>query len=426
MQKKKRSILTIVIIIIGVIIIGLSITRIIDKGRKNATADALQNDLGIPTEVISITLDQLTEKISYIGTVEAENSVLLSPKITSEISQLNFKEGDIIKKGDIIARLDNSQLEAKLNTALKKIETLEVNYTYLTRETEDYHETNPAIKRIETVEKNYDYLEDEVEKYRTLYEHGAISEESYNKVKHEKDMIKMQLEELKTTSDNTYNKLVHEKNMVEMQLKELYATVDELNLNLKEAIITAPISGKIRRIHYSIGDLVMTGKPLVTIDDIDNLVVKTNVGELDLAKLHKGMTAMVNIADSDRPIETKVTNIMPSVNPATRIGEVEISLTLENKKDVLIGASAQVEFVINKVEAGIVIEASFIKKLENKEIVYVFEDGYVYEREIKTGLVIEDKVQVLEGLESGENIAYKNLSTLYDGAKVYKFQGVDS
>lgn len=426
MQRKKRSILIIVIVIIGVMVVGLSATKIINKTRKNVAADTLENDLGIPTEIMKVTSEELTEKISYIGTIEAKNSVALSSKITSEVIQLSFKEGEIVNKGDVIARLDNSQFEAKLSTTLQKIETMELSYFYLSKEVEDYHEINPAVKRIETVEKNYDYLNGEAEKYKILYENGAISHESYNKVRHEKDMAKMQLEELKATSENNYNKLVHEKNMVEMQLKELYAMVHELTLNLQETIITAPINGRIRMIHYSVGDLAMTGKPLATIDDVGNLVVKTNVGELDLAKIRIGTTTMVNIVGSDTPIAGKIVNIMPSVNPVTRIGEVEISFALEDEEDILIGSSVQVQFVINELKERVVIESSFIKKLEDREIVYVFEDGYVYEREVKAGLVVGDKVQVLEGLEDGENIAYKNLSALYDGAKVYVFQGVDS
>lgn len=426
MKKKKEHIFIIVMVVIVGMITGLIKTKVVGQGTGNNVIASSDKDLGIHTEITEVSTSILREEISYIGTLEGKSTVMVIPKIASEIKKLNFKEGDLVKKGDILAILDDGQFNAKLNTTLQKIETMELNLAYLSGEVKNYYNNNPTVKKIVTAEKNYDYLLGEVKKYKILYENGAIPEETYNKVKHEKEILESQLEELDATSESTYNKLVHEKNMAEMQLKELYAMVEELRVNLDDTVMKSPMDGRIRLLHYSVGDLAMMGKPLATIDDIGDYIIKVNMGELDLAKISIDTKVMVKTKEGGEPIEAMVTNISPSVNPVTRVGEVEIALEFPVEEKDIIGSSIPVKFIVKEIEEGIVIENGFIKKLEDREVVYVFKDGYVYEKEIKTGEVVGSKTQILEGLEKGEKIAYKNLNTLYDGAKVYVFEGVDN
>lgn len=422
-MKKRKAIIITAIVIVSIIVAGIAVTKI--KAKKDST-NVLQENLGIPTKIIEITQSELLEEISYVGTIESNKSVTISPKITSELKELNFQEGDFIEKGNIIGTLEDSQFIAKLNSIQQKAETLETSTNYLSTEINNYNDENPIVKKIEALEENYNYLSNEVTNYKFLYENGAIPKNSYDKIIHERDMIAIQIKELNATSENNYNKLVHERDMAEMQLKELNAAANELNLNLQDTVITAPISGRIRAVNYNIGDLVMMGKPAFIIDDIENIIVKANIGELDLGKISIGTKAIIGISNSQEIFEGEVTKIMPSVNPVTKIGEVEISFIPKEKNNVMIGSSGQIRFIINSLPDQILIDNTSIKKLAEKEIVYVVDDNNVQEREIKTGLIVGNKTQVLKGLDVGERIAGKNINTLYDGAKIYVFQGVDN
>ncbi|SMB79016.1 RND family efflux transporter, MFP subunit [Desulfonispora thiosulfatigenes DSM 11270] len=419
---KKRKIL-IVIIIVGIIITGIVSVKKINQRKSLIVAE--ENDLGIPTAIMEVATGELRDEISYVGIIESKNAVAISPKITSEVSQLKFKEGDFVSKGNVIASLNDKQLSAKVDTTMHKKETLQVNRNYLNKEINNYYEKNPLVKKIEALQSNYDFLSTQVEKQKVLYENGAIPKNSYDEVVHEQEVMAIQLKELKATSENSYNKLIHEENMVTTQIKEIDALTNELNLNVQETVITAPISGRIRLINYNEGDLAMMGKPLAIIDDLDNLIVKVNVGEVDLAKLKLGTSAIIESDLNKYHIEGNITNILPSVNPLTKLGEVEVSFSLKDKKDLKMGASKKVRFILNEdLKEEILIESAFIKELQNKKIVYVEKDGIVFEKEIKTGLKVGDKVEVLEGLKKGDKIAYKNITTLYDGAKIFVYQGV--
>jgi len=375
--------------------------------------------------VISVKISDLTKGMEYVGTIEPKNSVILSPKITSQVVQLNFQEGDSVQKGDIIARLDDRQLTAALDTILKKIETLQVGYAYLNEEVEKYYTSNPMVKKIKTLEADYAYLSDEEEKYRILYEQGAISKSAYDEIKHKKDMLEMQLEEARASSENAYNELKNQRDKAEAQLKELNASVNELNINIADTNMAAPISGKIRTIYYETGDLAAAGSPLAVIDSVDGLIAKVDVSEQDLKKISAGSKTVLQITGVKDKTEAKVTKIMPSVNANTRIGEVEIDIAEPAGTNIVTGTSVAVEFITDEIEKGIVIPRAAVKKMKDKDFVYVVENDMAREREIKTGLVVGDNVQVMEGLSVGEKITVKNLAGIYDGAKIYIVKGED-
>jgi len=383
----------------------------------------VSNDLGIPIKLETVETGSLTKGINYIGTIEPENSVTVSSKITSEVIEGNFQEGDLVNKGDIIARLDDSNLVAVLGSTVKKIETLQVSYAYLNEEVENYYSFNPMVKKIETLELNYAYLNDEAEKYKILFENEAIAKSTFDKVNHEKDMVKMQLEEAKASSEDAYNQLKNQRDSAEAQLKELDAKVNELNISIADASIVAPIAGKVRTLYYQTGDLAAGGKPFAIIDATESFMAKVNVSEQDLEKISVGSRVVLNITGVTDRIEAKVTKILPSINASTRIGEVEIGIAELGGMDIATGTSAEVRFITDELKDGIVISRTAIKNLKDKEFVYVIEDDVAHEQEIKTGLVVGDSVQVVEGLNAGEAIAGNNLTRLYDSAKVYVAEG---
>src|SRR5665648_865031 len=380
--------------LIFILVLVLLIVGGITFFKKNAAP--VSNDLGIPIKVIIAETGGLTKGINYTGTIESVNSATVSSKLTSEVIEKTIQEGDLVKKGDIIARLDNRNLVALLDSTMKKIDTLRVNYTYLS---------------------------DEADKYKILLDNEAVAKSAYDKVKHEADMVSLQIEEAKASSEATYNQLKSQRDSTGAQLKELEAKVNELNISIADASILAPIAGKVRTTLYQVGDLAAGGKPFAVIDATDGYRVKVNVSEQDLGKISVGSKVILNITGVIDGIDARVTKVLPSVNSKTRVGEVEIAITELGGKDIVTGTSAEVKFVTDELKDGVVISRTAIKSLKDSDFVYVINDGVAHEQKIKTGLVVDDSVQVIEGLNAGAAIAGNNLTRLYDGVKVYVSEG---
>ncbi|MEY8414764.1 efflux RND transporter periplasmic adaptor subunit [Tissierella praeacuta] len=368
-RKYKNMIVFLAILSLGILVYKKQILNPFIESKKNIkkTNAIIEEDLGIPIETAEIIKEALVEKLNYIGTIYPKDTVELSFKIPAEIIQLNIKEGEHIKAGALIGRLDDSNIHAKLNTIQAKINTVEFNLNYLSQEEN---------------------------RYKELLDNEAIPQNTYDKVKHEKDIA-------------------------EMQLKELESTKIELESSLKDFILISPIDGIVKNLNASIGEIALTGKP-VAIIDTEESIIKVNIGEMDLDKVKKGMEVNLALIGIENKINAKVTKIMPSINPATRIGEVEIG---NINGEFISGTSVEAEFIIDKIEEGLTIPLNAVKELKDTLVVYKIVDNHVEEIPIKTGIKVNNRLQIIEGLEEGDVIAIKNINKLYDGAKVTIFEG---
>ncbi len=374
MKNKKLIFVLVILAIIAMISFNYNKIYSFFVDEKIQSQENTKKDLGVPVKSSGVVKEKITEKLSYTGTIYSNETVEIISKIPTKITEITVSEGDMVKKGQVIARLDNESTRAKLNSIQAKINTMEFNLEYLT---------------------------EEEEKYQALLEEGGITQSSYDKVSHERGML-------------------------EMQLKELYASKNEINVNLKDTILTAPISGKVRIVNNSIGDLAVTGKPIAVIDDISQLAVKINVSESDLKKVKLETPVLLGISGIDEKVMANVTQIGSSINPKTRIGEVEVgNLKLEENEKVILGTSVETEFILKEVEEGYTIPFNAVKELSDKKVVYKIEENHVKEVPIVTGLKIDNRIQVVDGLAEGDEIVVGNTDKLYNNAEIYLFKGAE-
>ena len=422
MNRKRYILIAVLIVVIGG---GVNLKNIKDK-QVDKSLNTSKNDLGIPIELATVSKSNIVEDISYIGTISSTKSAIVSPSLGGQIVNIYVEEGSMVKAGDLLAKIDDSQLSASYLTAQKKLETLRTNYNYLNGEVGNFYSKNPLIKKLETLTSNYDYIKGESEKFKELYDEGAVAKATYDKMKQEEDTLYFQMEELKATRDDAYNKLSHERNMTESQIDEVSSSINEMAIKIEETLIRAPIQGVVKKIYYDEGELAVMGRPFLDIDNNDELLVRVNISESDINRIRVGDKTILRIKGLTNEITTRVSKIIPNVDPNTRIGIVEIGpIRSEEGLSLVSGNSAEAKIVISEAKDKLVIPKSTIKSLNDENIVYIYKDGIVKEIKITTGLTVGENTEVVEGLEEGDKIAIKNLSKLHDNAEVYVFKGVD-
>lgn len=418
---KKRYILTVILIIVGV----LAFKNITGVKEANNIIVA-KEDLGIPIDLETVSRGDIVEKISYIGTISPKKSSTVSSAIAGQIKKMSVAEGSKVKAGDLLAKIEDNQLAASYATAEKKLDTLQINYQYLNSEVENFHSTSPLVKKLESATFNYDYIKGESEKYEELYEEGIVSQAEYDKIKQEMDTAHFQLQELQATIDDAYRKLTHEKDMVESQISEVNVSLSELDIKIKDTSIRAPISGVVKKLYANTGDLAVMGKPLVEIDNNAELIVNVNITESDLERINVGSKAILKVKGASDEITTTVSKVLPNINPNTRVGIVEIGpIKPQEGVNLVSGSSVEVDIIISESENKLVIPKSAIRNLNDENIVYLYDEGVVKETIITTGMTVGERTEVIEGLQEEDQIAINNLSKLYENAKVYIFKGVD-
>lgn len=412
-------------IVLGIVFLIAIGSVVFVKGNieKAESVDITDENLGIATKVIMTENGNLEKKINYIGTIASSESMQIASLVSADVESINVGEGDRVEKGHIIGALDDSKLQNKLETALNRLNILKEKYDYLEAEVNQYYVENSNTKKIENLIYEYTYLTDELEKYTALYKEGIIAKSDYDKFIHDKDLVAIQLESLKLSSTTQYDQLVHERELSLMQIEELESEIGGIRNEIEETIIISPKTGIVRELYYEVGDLAMMGNPFVVIDEENAFVVNIDIVESDLKKLSENTRTLL-IESDEIKWETRISKFPTRINPATRIGKIEVELPEDTQGfSRIIGSSVGVVFIVDEAINKVIIPQIAIKSQEDMQIVFVIEAGIARERVIETGIVFEDQVAVLSGLKNSEQLAYANVGRLYDGAKVFVFKG---
>ncbi|HBH12229.1 MAG: hypothetical protein XD91_1345 [Clostridiales bacterium 38_11] len=416
---EKLNIKTTIIIMIVAVIGYMAINNFVLT--PETPEGALKDEEGrkLATELYTVVTKTLIEDLNYLGTVESETTAVVSSKATGNILEIYFAEGTLVNADEIIMVIDQEQLLAKKESVIKKQETLTSQLDFLEYEVNGFNVLSPLVAKIASIDENIDYQREELLKLEALFESGAVAKSKVDQAIHQINLLELQKTEVETSKRATYDQLVQEKTMVQKQLEEIDASLDEINLSIEETNVKAPFDGQIRQLFMSEGDLAAVGKPMLSIEKISDVKVTTNVGESDLSKIQIGVKAEVVLSGSEKIYIGEVVYKSSSVNPKTRIGDIEIKVDIPENK-IVIGSSAKIRLILQQTEQQVVIPADAVKTLLDKEVVYVLDgDDRVHEREIILGTKSNGWFQVISGLTERETIAIKNIQSLQNGSEIY-------
>ena len=228
-------------------------------GRK---AGWFGDKIAVKVAVEKALLRDITEIITCNGKVQPQTEVKISPDISGEIVELHVKEGDEVRKGDLLLRIkpDNyisirNRVEATLNNTRARLKQAEAQLVQAELE------FNRRLK---------------------LWERKAISEAEFEQA-----------------STNFYSARA-EKEAAVFSVQSAEASLKEAEENLRKTTIYAPISGTISKLEVELGERVvgtelMTGTPLLRIADMDRMEILVEVNENDIVRVHKHDTAVIEI-----------------------------------------------------------------------------------------------------------------------------------
>ncbi|WP_064976987.1 efflux RND transporter periplasmic adaptor subunit [Alistipes provencensis] len=234
-----------------------------------------------------------------------------------------------------------------------------------------------------------------------------------------------QLVQLKTVEDD-YNRLlpVYEAGGISaQQIEQAKAQLDvqrEVVANLKKNIeVRSPISGVVTARNYESGDL-FAQQPILHIMQIDPLKVIANISEQYFSNVKVGMPVKLTVdIFPDEEFTGTVSLIYPALDPTTRTFKVEVKVP-NAKRTLRPGMYARTTFDMGSKEGVMVPDVAVQKQVGSAErYLYVIEGDSVAERRsIKVGRQVGDRVDILSGVEPGEQVAVTALSKLFDGAAV--------
>lgn len=367
MAKKKFFWGTLIILIFSVIVI------IKLKGNKTITV-----------EVANVGYTSIEELIPASGKIQPVTEVKISPDVSGEIIELNFQEGDVVQKGDLIIRI-------KQDIYISAVERAEASLSAVRAQ---YSQQKAQLKQIEL---NY-------KRNKLLHEQKVISDADYE---NSLSQYEVALEQLKAAEYN---------------IKSSEASVKEAKESLTKTNIYAPMSGTISALNVEIGERVvgtsqMAGTEMLRIADLKKMEVVVDVNENDIIRVSQNDTSIIEIdAYPNREFKGVVTHIANSSkvsNSGATNFEVKINIIPESYQDLYTknniplrpGMSASLSIITEKKERALSVPISAIavkegstNKFVQKVWVYNSESSTVESKEITTGLQDLSNIEILSGI----------------------------
>jgi len=249
---KKRTIY-ILVAIIALIIILLVLAKNGVFGDRNK---------GKEVEIAKVASMTIVETVSATGKIQPEIEVKISSEVSGEIIELPIKEGQVVKKGDLLVRINPDLYTSGLNRSVASLSGTKAGLSQ-------------ADAQLKEAKSNY-------QRSKTLFEKGIISKSDWDK------------------AISTYEVAQATKQSAYYNVQSASATVNEAQDNLGRTTIYAPADGTISSLGVELGERVlgtqqMTGTELLRVANLNNMEVEVDVNENDIVKISVGDSAKVEV-----------------------------------------------------------------------------------------------------------------------------------
>jgi RND family efflux transporter MFP subunit len=227
--------------------------------------------------------------------------------------------------------------------------------------------------------------------------------------------IDLQLEQARLNYER--NQQLYEAGAVsKSQFEQVKFTYENLLLQKEAAVISSPFAGTVASVEAVEGQLAGAGS-LVSVVNSDKLKLQVQVGEANIGRLKKGGEMTVAVPAAGGEYRGLITSIAPQADSRTRAYPVTLEITNEDKA-LKGGMYGEVQLVVETREDVVVVPQQAILDQGAKKVVYVVENGQARMKEVRVGLTLGDRAEIIEGLQAGEALVVEGQYGLKDGSPV--------
>lgn len=402
--------------IIGLLLVAIIAIAVVVTGKKEPLIE-------VQTEKIQ--RRTITQVVTATGKIQSETEVKISAEISGEIVSLPFKEGDFVKKNDLLVKIKQEaytpqiqQQEAAINVAESNLKLNEV-----------------ALRKFEL----------ELRRIRELNSKGLASESELD------------------IAQNNYDQTLAQINSSNAQINQQKTGMSQIKYDLSKTTIYSPMNGTVTQLNNETGEKVLgtisnQGSTIMTISDLSKMECQVEVGETDVTFVKVGDSAKIKIdAFPDKEFTGYVYEIANTAQ-TTGIGTQDevvnfivkiriindefdlrpgmsctVDILVKTKENVL---SVPIQSVTTREDTEVSVmnpeeenenlkseaEQKASKKLKPKEIIFFIDNGVAKKEEVKTGISDDSYIEVTEGVQEGQEVvkgSFKAINKeLEDGTKV--------
>ena len=318
--------------------------------------------------------------ITANGYVVARTKASVSAKVSGRMEYLGVHEGSVVRRGEILARIESADQQAALRSARAGVGETEAQLEQARRD----------LERAAALERQKVLSTSEAENARTRVQ------------------------------------------VLEAQLEAMRAQVQQSEVNLENTRVRAPFDGTVLRKDAEVGEIVapasagggLTRTAIVTMADLGTLEVEVDVNEAYIARVHNGQAARITLdAYADTSFAGRVRQVVPTADRQKATVQVKVSI-LDRDPRILPEMGAKVVFaregeaISASAPRRVYIPAPALVREGEKASVWVVAGDRAQRRAVEAGPEDNGRVEIRGGLEGGESVVLRPPPTLKDGARV--------
>ena len=381
-----------------------------------------KTDESIAVQIEKVTRRDLTELVVANGRIQPVTQVMISPEVAGEIIDLPVKEGQLVKKGQLLLQIKQDNYKAGSNSA-------EASYKF-------------ALGARSEAEAEFQKAQLQFRQNEDLARNKLISASVLMDFKTSYEVCRLRLE-------NSIN-----------QVDQARFALDKANDDLSKTTITSPIDGTVTKLKSQLGERVLgtsfnMGTEIMTVAKLDEMEARVDIGEIDVVLIEAEQTARIEVdAFKDRKFKGTVTAIanaskassqspMTGSSQSQEAPKFEVRIRIEEKEAFRPGMSVTAEIETRSRNGVLAVpiqsvttrlpvkpaaktpaprEGKAAEPVKPVEVVFALEGDHVKMVPVKTGISDNDWFEIVSGLAEGQQIVaggYKAISKdLEDGKKV--------
>jgi len=337
-------------------------------GCDNNKATPSKNDITIPVTLAKVKSMDVHHTINQVGTLEANETVLVKSEAKGKIKQIFFKEGTQVKKGETLVKLDDAKIKAEIESIKSRI----IQYQ----------------AELANTKRN-------VLRYLDLFKDGVITQKEYDDI-------------------------ITKKEIGQAMIKEAEANLALAKEQLKDTTINSPFNGFTSERLVSIGDYIGVGDPIVKIVQTDPLKFSFRVPEKYVSSIKVGKTVQVTVeAYPEEKFAGIIYFISPDIDTSTRTFLVKAKIPNQDNK-LNPGMFANATIITETHHNAMVIPWDALVIKENETYVFMIDSDRAKKVPVKIILVFGGKAEIEGDLSSGAYVVREGKFSLKDGDRISK------
>jgi membrane fusion protein, multidrug efflux system len=383
-----------------------------------------------PVPVVVATVEQkvIPLQVLAIGNVQAYTTVAIKSQIAGQIMHVHFKEGQDVKQGDLLFRIDPRPIEAGLRQAEANVAR---DRAQLQQAAASLEQKRAEVQQAEAnLERDLAQMENarvQEKRYRSLADQDLVAREQYDQVKTNSSAMQATVQADRAAIENAKASTQAAAATVENARAVIaadQALVDNARLQLEYTTIRAPMDGRTGNIAVQAGNVVKANEDpvLVTISQVRPIYVSFAVPEQHLTAIKTyratGTLKLEAMIDGGRrTVVGEVTFVNSTVDPTT--GTIQLKATFPNADNALWpGQFVDVALTLTT-ENAIVVPAQAVQAGQRGSFVFVVKpDRTVESRPVKPGRRLAREMVIEDGVRPGERVVTDGQLRLLPGSRV--------